>query len=82
MGMVRKIAMGLLATVVLAVAGYLALALLVALVNATSSSPEEPSSSDDGLYEDYLDQRGRELTDQHRRQQCEEAREDIPGLTC
>jgi hypothetical protein len=34
------------------------------------------------LFEDYLDQCGRELTDQQRRQQCDEAREDIPGLTC
>jgi hypothetical protein len=82
MGIVRKIAMGLLATVVLAVAGYLALALLVALVNAASSGPEEPSYNDDGLYEDHLDQRGQDATDELRRQQCEEAREDIPGLTC
>jgi hypothetical protein len=67
---------------VLAVAGFLALALLVALVNAASSGPDGPPSTDHGIYEDYLDQRGRELTDQQRRQQCEESREDIPELTC
>jgi ABC-type Na+ efflux pump permease subunit len=54
MRIVRKIAMGLLAAVVLAVAGYLALALFVALVNATSSGQEEPTYNDDSLYDDYL----------------------------
>jgi hypothetical protein len=59
MRIVRKIATGLLATVVLAVAGYLALALFVALVNVTSSGQEEPTYNDDNLYDDYLNEQGR-----------------------
>lgn len=80
---VRKILGGLLALVVIAVIGYVALALFVALVNTTSgAAPEDPPYSDDGAYEDYLNQRGRELTDEYRRQQCEDARADNPDLVC
>jgi hypothetical protein len=82
MGVVRKIAAGVLVAVVLIVGAVIAVVLFVALVNVSSSGPEEPSYNDDGLYEDHLNDRGRELTDEHRRQQCEEARQDIPGLTC
>jgi hypothetical protein len=82
MGIVRKIAAGVLVAVVLIVGAVIAVVLFVALVNVSSSGPEEPSTSDDGLYEDHLNDRGQELTDEYRRQQCEEAREDIPGLTC
>ena len=82
MGVIRKIAMAVLATLVLAVAGYLALWLLVALTNATSSGPEPTYDNDSGAYEDYLDQRGQDATDELRRQHCEEARDDIRELTC
>jgi hypothetical protein len=84
MGVVRKIAAGVLVAVVLLVGALIAVVLFIALVNVTSGGPDpdEPSYSDDGLYQDYLDQQGRQATDEEARLKCEEARQDNPDLTC
>jgi hypothetical protein len=79
---VRKIAVGLLVTLVLAVGAFLAVVLFVALVDMSSSGPDEPSTTDDGVYEDYLNEQGRRATEEEERLRCEEAREEIPDLTC
>jgi hypothetical protein len=81
MGTVRKIAAGLLVAVVLVVGAFVAVVLFVALVNGTSSGPEDPP--DDGVYEDQLnDQLGRDASEEEARLRCEEAQEDVPGLNC
>jgi hypothetical protein len=60
---------------------FIAGALFVALVNSTTNSPEEPP--DTGLTPEQVGEEiGRPVLEEESRQRCEEAREEIPDLSC
>ena len=60
---------------------FLAGALFVALVNSTTTASNEPP--DTGLTpEQFGEEIGRPVLEEESRQRCEEAREEVPDLSC